>query len=264
MIISRIIEEFIDYSRYVHHTLCKNQFYLSLSASSEEAKRCFSDPSVWPILKQEALRLFDLSTNLFGLSSPFFKGEAKITVQRYINKIESLGQELITRNDSSYKQLVNAANKLRDFLSEVPERINDKSCSFNKERIEEYLKGKGAKEYWDLVTNLIEKKLLPSFKRLIFSDDSEVSEAYELFWKKFPEIRIATRVCIVASAFEENDCILKSAENLKKMLFIVEEISYCWGISLDRNSRSEEINHILERYGLDSLDSLVKTLENLK
>ena len=190
----KVFDEFLGFRSYVSHTLCKNRFFLYMSARNMQA---FKEPNVWPVLKAEIESLYELGPTLYGLTCAAVFDEDKDNDKKAIDdaicKIETL------KNQTEWTdEIEKHADKIKKVLEDIPDKL-DKADDFKMDmaKVKSYTT-EPAEALKKKVEDLISKNIVP----LIGQSNLDNSEDY---WKLYPEMMKLIRICLVQSILEGQD-----------------------------------------------------------
>ena len=260
MQILRILGEFDDYRAYVSHTLCKHRLFLGLQ-TQEGAIGRLSDAAVWPLVRNESLRLFDLAPTLFGIVSPGLESAFGLPVRRALGELEGHRKALLEGEDGAFSPLQAAANQLRNGLASVGDYLQKNPPDFSEDAVKQYLAGRTREmcfgELALLLQGSVREALLP-----ITTGASVVAGGYAAFWSACSDAYLGCRVAIVASgaagAPKEADTPVRETS---RSLQTIERIVSCYSPGLSPSERSEALKSALDALGFSDPKDILSLLD---
>ena len=261
MLRSRVLAEFSDYRAYVSHTLCKHRLFLGLG-SVAGARRRFDDAAVWPLLRDEAIRLLDHSGTLFGLVSNHLDRKISQEIKNALADLGGFAEELKAGREEVFGVLDEQAKKLRDGLSSIGTLMTHSTPNCSQKRVSQFF---GEKTRLDCVTelrNALLSQLRPAVENIMDGPDS--ADAYRRFWPISSEVNFQIRVVIVSGALEETpEPLDEPLRRAQRDVQHIERVVSCWSPAIPEETRPQKVENALQATGLSSRDSVVDLVEKI-
>jgi hypothetical protein len=258
MLVTPVVQEFNDFRAYVSHDLCKQRMVLFLDNPSK-ARYVFLDAYVWPLLRVEAKRLFELAPTLFGLTSPHFEIQQGLATE-IIERIDLLESDVVAGKKSGLVRLVTEAADLSNSLTELSEKLQNTPPGFSEENVRRYLDGMVSNDRINEFLTFISTSIKPVVESVFSTTDS--AQAYSRFWSLSPEMDLHLRKILVSVASE--DVYPESIDEIVQGRILtrsLRQIMAAWSPSIESELRDELLSRALEAYGFENTTQVIDMIE---
>jgi hypothetical protein len=264
MLVSRVIAEFEDYRAYVNHTLCKHRLFLGLGGSAEESRSRLADAAVWPLVKDETLRLLETAPTLFGIvSTPLKRDTPKI--RKSLKALDGRITALLSGKEQVIVSVLKSAVDFRDDMAETANVLRVTRPGFNEKAVLRYLGKRSRSSCIESVRECVRGELKAEVYAIVCAASPAGALArYQRYWPVASEAAFRIRVAIVAGAVEEvresEDAPLREAF---RSLHRLDRVISCWSPAIPESFRTERILQALEANALSGPDLLMQFCEDI-
>lgn len=258
MLITRIISEFDDYRTYVNHTLVKHRLFLGLGGSAEDSRFRLADATVWPLVKDETLRLLDTAPTLFGIvSTPLKRDTPKI--RKSLNALDSRIAALLSGKQGVIEGLQVSARKFRDDMAETANVLRVTKPGFDEKAVRRYMGKRDRASCLQSVREYFCGELrVAVFAIVTATSPGAARELYQRYWPVASEAAFRIRVAVVAGAIEEvREAEDASLREVYRDLNRLDRVIACWSPVIAETDREQRISQALEANALAATDLLV-------
>ena len=264
MLISRIIDEFEDYRAYVNHTLCKHRLFLGLGGSPEDSRSRLADAAVWPLVKDETLRLLETAPTLFGIVSVPLKRDSP-KIKRSLKTLDGRIAALLSGRGDVIVSLLTSARKFREDMAETANVLRVTRPGFDERAVRRYLGKRDRGTCIQSVREYFCGELKFAVSPIVCAPTPAFAATkYQQYWAVAAEAAFRIRIALVAGAAEEvrdsDDGPLREAF---RDLHRLDRVISCWSPAIAEADREKKIAQALEANALAAPDLLVGFCEEI-
>ena len=256
-----IFNELLDYRAYVSHTLCKHRLFLGLS-SPENARLRLRDAAVWPLVVDEAVKLWGCSGTLFGVVSRSLDQVCE-TGKQVVSEMRTLHARLESGDDSAFQVFVTQAESFSTVLTDVYRVLDEQTPDFSEEAASVYLAGRTSGDFLERVNENVRTKMIP-FVESLAADMDDGAEPYRHFWEVSSDAYYLTRcAAVAAAAADEAAHAMAPIRAVQKKLRGIERVVSCWSPNTAVAERPQFVARSLQAEGYGSLRAFCAELASL-